>query len=83
MVTYEKTFDDFGIKGIFVHNINQREWTNNNTLANGLIVDGLYTYTNAKATSPVNYYEINRPLWVFISIWASVTKVLAPKCNRT
>ena len=45
MVTYEKTFDDFGIKGIFGHNINQREWTNNNTLANGLIVDGLYTYT--------------------------------------
>ena len=32
MVTYEKTFDDFGIKGIFGHNINQREWTNNNIL---------------------------------------------------
>ena len=68
MVTYEKTFDDFGIKGIFGHNINQREWTNNNTLANGLIVDGLYTYTNAKATSPVNYYEIKRLMGIYFDL---------------
>lgn len=28
--------------------------------AQNLVVDGLYTYTNAKSTTPVNYYEKKR-----------------------
>ena len=76
MATYERTFDDFGIKAIVGHNINQIEWKNNNTLATGLIVDGLYTFTNAKSTSPKNYYEIKRLMGVYFDLGFSYKSLL-------
>jgi len=42
------------------HNLYQEEWKNENVQAQNLVVDGLYTYTNAKSTTPVNYYEKKR-----------------------
>ena len=36
------------------------EWKNENVQAQNLVVDELYTYTNAKSTTPVNYYEKKR-----------------------
>ena len=76
MATYEKDFGDWGIKAIVGHNINQREWTNNNTLATGLIVDGLYTFTNAKTTSPKNYYEIKRLVGIYGDFGVSYKSML-------
>lgn len=76
MATYEKDFGDWGIKAIVGHNINQREWTNNNTLATALIVDELYTFTNAKSTSPNNYYEIKRLVGVYGDFGVSYKSML-------
>lgn len=61
MVSYEKTFaKDFNFKALVGHNLYQSEWKNNNVLAQNLVVDGLYAYTNAKSTTPVNYSEKKR-----------------------
>lgn len=76
MVTYETEIGDFGIKAIAGHNINQREWRNDNVLANGLIVDGLYTYTNAKSTSPKNHYEIKRLMGIYADLGFSYKSML-------
>ena len=40
--------------------LSEEEWKNENVQAQNLVVDGLYTYTNAKSTTPVNYYEKKR-----------------------
>ena len=61
MVSYEKTFaNDYHFKVMMGHNLYQEEWKNENVQAQNLVVDGLYTYTNAKSTTPVNYYEKKR-----------------------
>ena len=61
MVSYEKTFaNDYHFKAMVGHNLYQEEWKNENVQAQNLVVDGLYTYTNAKSTTPVNYYEKKR-----------------------
>ena len=61
MISYEKTFaEDYGVKVMLGHNIYQEDWRNNNVLAQNLVVDELYAYTNAKTTSPVNYTSKKR-----------------------
>ena len=61
MVSYEKTFaNDYHFKAMVGHNLYQEEWKNENVQAQNLVVDELYTYTNAKSTTPVNYYEKKR-----------------------
>lgn len=52
--------NDYHFKVMMGHNLYQEEWKNENVQAQNLVVDGLYTYTNAKSTTPVNYYEKKR-----------------------
>ena len=54
IVSYEKTFaNDYHFKVMMGHNLYQEEWKNENVQAQNLVVDGLYTYTNAKSTTQI------------------------------
>jgi len=69
MITYDKVFaEDYGIKVIAGHNLYQSEWKNSNILAQSLVVDGLYTPTNAKTTTPQNRYEMKRLTGVYFDL---------------
>lgn len=71
IVTYEQPWKDFTFKGIMGHNLQQEEWSNNSTSANNLIVEDLYTYANAKQTSPTNYYQKKRLTGVYFDLGVS------------
>lgn len=71
LVTYEKSWEDFTVKGIAGHNLNQYEWSYTSTFANKLVVDGLYTPGNAKVAIPTSYYEIRRLTGVFFDLGLS------------
>lgn len=71
LITYEKSWKDFTVKGIAGHSLNQYEWSYASTLANKLVVDGLYTPGNAKVAIPTSYYEIRRLTGVFFDLGLS------------
>lgn len=71
MVTYEQPWKDFTFKGIMGHNLQQEEWSSYSTAANNLIVENLYTYANAKQTSPTNYYQRKRLTAVYFDLGVS------------
>lgn len=76
MVTYERSWNDFTFKGIGGHNLQQEEWINNSTLATGLIAPDVYTYANAKETSPSNYSQKKRLVGVYFDLGFSYKSLL-------
>lgn len=76
MVTFEQSWKDFTFKGIAGHNLQQEEWSSTSTSASGLIVPDLYTYANAKQTSPTNYYQKKRLTGVYFDLGFSYKSLL-------
>lgn len=76
LITYEKDVNDFGFKVIGGHNIVQHKWKRNDVLANNLVVDGLYTYPNAKTTSPSNRSYTKRLTGLFFDLGFSYKSML-------
>lgn len=56
---------DLNIKFIAGHNIYQTEWRRTTVEASDLVMDGLYTFGNAKSNSPSNIYNIKRLMGVY------------------
>ena len=76
MMTYEHAWNDFAFKGIAGHNLQQEEWINNSTSAIGLIAPDVYTYANAKETSPSNYSQKKRLVGVYFDLGLSYKSLL-------
>ena len=76
MMTWEQGWKDFMFKGILGHNLQQEEWGNKSTLAVGLIAPEVYTYGNAKQTSPSNYYQKKRTVGVYFDLGFSYKSLL-------
>ncbi|NIG52695.1 SusC/RagA family TonB-linked outer membrane protein [Chitinophaga sp. Cy-1792] len=55
--------EDFGLKGIIGHNVNQRTTTSTIMIGNQMVVPGVYNLTNVKSVLPSEDVFIQRRLW--------------------
>lgn len=68
LITLEKTFNNWNVKTILGHNVNQVEYRRVSVDATTLTVDNLYTYTNAASTVATNYYSKKRLVGAFADV---------------
>ncbi len=56
---------DLNVNIIAGHNIYEKEWRRTTVQGTDLVMDGLYRFGNAKATTPDNFYSIKRLMGVY------------------
>ncbi|MEX0988559.1 MAG: SusC/RagA family TonB-linked outer membrane protein [Bacteroidales bacterium] len=67
---------DLNVRVIAGHNIYQAEWRRTTVTATDLVLDDLYTFGNAKSTSPSNLYNIRRLMGVYADVGLSYKNFL-------
>lgn len=76
ILTYEKAWGDFSLKGIAGHNIHQEKQNYTATLASRLTADDIYNYAIAKQTSTTNYFSQKRLTGVYFDLGLSYKSLI-------